>query len=120
MDGVSSAPGCSLKVQSTKPLPSRASLLLAAHLSYEAVSYTDAIASSEGTVPSRVLLNRRIAWQSPESRGIVTLSGTHLTDRQYYINKRNLIGLCGQVLAQPRRPREWQLSVARQFGERVE
>jgi iron complex outermembrane receptor protein len=98
------------------PLPRGGSLLIAAHLSYESVSYTDAVASREGAVPSRVLLDGRIAWRSPESRWVVTLSGTNLTDRRYYINKRNLIGLWGQVLGQPGRPREWGLSVAREFG----
>ncbi len=105
----------SASIQYLAHLASAGSISSSLHLSYRSASFGDAIASPAATVPSRVLLDGRIAWQPAASNWEVALSGTNLTNEQYYINKRNLSGLWGMVLGQPGRPREWALSVTRTF-----
>lgn len=91
------------------------SITPAVHLAYQSEIFTDAIASPETLIPSRTLVDGRIAWQSASSLWSVALSGTNLTNKEYFINKSNLIEVWGMVLGQPGRQREWALTLTRTF-----
>jgi len=59
------------------------------------------------------VMNARLAWTSPDEDWQVALAVTNLTDKFYYRNKGRLpIGI---VSGQPGAPREWSLSVRRNF-----
>ena len=85
------------------------------HLAYQSETFNDVIASPETMIPSRTLVDGRIAWQSASTHWSVALSGTNLTNKEYFINKRNLNEVWGMVLGQPGRPREWALTLTRTF-----
>ena len=96
-------------------LPAGGSITPAVHLAYQSEIFTDVIATPETNIPSRTLVDGRIAWQSASSHWSVALSGTNLTNKEYFINKRNLRRKWGMLLGQPGRPREWALTVTRTF-----
>ena len=95
--------------------PAGGSITPAVHLAYQSETFTDVIASPETMIPSRTLVDGRITWQSASSHWSVALSGTNLTNKEYFINKSNLNEVWGMVLGQPGRPREWALTVTRTF-----
>jgi iron complex outermembrane recepter protein len=84
------------------------------HGTYESAT-GDVVNSPEASTPSRTLVDGRVTWQSASSHWSVALSGTNLTDKEYFINKRPLNGVWGMTLGQPGRPREWAMSVTRTF-----
>jgi iron complex outermembrane recepter protein len=62
------------------------------------------------------LYNGRVTWSSSDDNWAVSLLGTNLTDKFYYVNYFNLVAF-GEAMAaaQPGRPREWALQVRRSF-----
>ena len=96
-------------------LPVGGSITPAVHLAYQSEMFTDVIASPETMIPSRTLVDGRIAWQTASTHWSVALSGTNLTNKEYFINQRNLNEVWGMVLGQPGRPREWALTLTRTF-----
>lgn len=66
--------------------------------------------------PGRSLLNARLTWDTADGDWSVALSGTNLTDKEYYINKFYKLNLGqGTIEGQPGRPLEWALTVRRVF-----
>jgi iron complex outermembrane receptor protein len=63
------------------------------------------------------MLNARIEWASPKDTWRVALGATNLADKEYYLNKFDLSAF-GQptVEGQPGAPREWYLSLTRNFN----
>jgi len=62
------------------------------------------------------LLNARLEWRSPGDTWTVALGATNLTDEEYFYNKFDLTAF-GQPHAegQPGRPREWYVTLGRNF-----
>jgi iron complex outermembrane recepter protein len=62
------------------------------------------------------LFNGRVTWASSSDDWSVSLLGTNLTDKFYYVNYFNLVAF-GEAMAaaQPGRPREWAIQVRRSF-----
>ena len=83
------------------------------HLAYQSEVFTDVVGSPKSIIPSRTLVDGRIAWQSASSQWSVALAGTNLTNKEYFINKIN--NVWGMVLGQPGRPREWAVTLTRTF-----
>ena len=62
------------------------------------------------------LMNARLEWRSPEEKWTVAVGATNLTDEEYFYNKFDLTAF-GQPHAegQPGRPREWYVTLGRNF-----
>jgi iron complex outermembrane receptor protein len=71
------------------------------------------LASQEGYS----LLNARLTWRTSDDGWSVALGVTNLTEEEYYVNKFTLLpfGL-GTLEGQPARPREWAVTVRRNFN----
>jgi iron complex outermembrane receptor protein len=86
------------------------------------VSYQDKIYSgfTYNTVPQFIdaytLVNARLTWQNPDKDLSVSLEGTNLFDKYYYVTLFDLRAAgAGLDKAQPGRPREWALTVKKTF-----
>jgi iron complex outermembrane receptor protein len=61
------------------------------------------------------LMNGRLMWKASDRKTGVDLFVTNLGDKFYWANKFDSVALAGVGLGTPGRPREWGLSVKRQF-----
>lgn len=69
-----------------------------------------------GTVPSYTLSNARLTWRNAEEDLSVALEVTNLFDKYYFISKFDLTGAgAGGITGQPGRPREWAVTVKKNF-----
>jgi iron complex outermembrane receptor protein len=60
------------------------------------------------------VFDARLAWRSSDEDWEVALAGTNLTDKFYYQNTFRGPGI-QQVTGQPAPPREWSVSLRRNF-----
>ena len=72
------------------------------------------------TVPQFIdaytLVNARLTWQNEDKDLSVSLEGTNLTDKYYYVTLFDLRAAgAGLDKAQPGRPREWAITVKKSF-----
>jgi iron complex outermembrane receptor protein len=102
-------------VSYTFRFPSGSSVTPQLNLSYQSKSFTDVFGTESAALGGYTLMDGSITWQAPHAVWSVALSATNLTDKQYYIDKRNLLDLWGQILGQPGPPREWAVTVRRIF-----
>lgn len=75
------------------------------------IFFNDAIGSQSGYA----LVGARITWRSAEEDWSVALSGTNLTDKEYYLGKLSLTSVLGREQGNIAAPREWGLTIARKF-----
>ncbi len=68
-----------------------------------------------GRVEARGLLNARITFRSEDKDWEVALAATNLTDKFYYANKYDRVSQSGNAYGLPGRPREFMVSVKRNF-----
>lgn len=67
-------------------------------------------------IPSFITLNGRLTWQNAEEDLSVSLEVTNITDEYYFLSRFNLLGAgAGFDKALPARPREWAVSVRKEF-----
>jgi len=67
-------------------------------------------------VGSYTLVNARLTWQNPDKDLSVSLEGTNLFDKYYYVTVFDLRAAgAGLDKAQPGRPREWAITVKKNF-----
>src|SRR5690606_10802328 len=66
-------------------------------------------------VDAYTLMNARLTWALPDDAWSLALSVTNLTDKPYFYNKGDLFSAQGTVQGQPGRPREWALTMKRDF-----
>jgi iron complex outermembrane receptor protein len=86
--------------------------------SYQAKTYTG---FKYNGVPQYVggytLVNARLTWQNPDHDLSVSLEGTNLFNKYYYVTLFDLRAAgAGLDKAQPGRPREWAVTVKKTFG----
>jgi iron complex outermembrane receptor protein len=85
------------------------------------VSYTDSVYSNAVNAPTNfidayTLVNARLTWRSMSDAWQVALEGTNLTDEYYYVTLFDLSNAAaGYIHGQPSRPREFAMSVRRNF-----
>ena len=84
--------------------------------SWQSTVYQDANNNPYTALKSRGLLDGRITWDAPEGGWQVALSASNLTDERYFLNVFNLaIFGQGSVEGQPGAPREFLLTVRKNF-----
>ena len=83
------------------------------NISVTTIDTTEAQACSQGYE----ILNARLEWASPKDTWRVALGITNLSEEEYFLNKFDLSAF-GQptVEGQPGAPREWYLSLTRNFN----
>ena len=69
-----------------------------------------------GQVPAYTLANARLTWADHAKDLTVALEVTNLFDKYYYISKFDLTGAgAGAIAGDPGRPREWAVTVKKNF-----
>jgi iron complex outermembrane recepter protein len=104
-----------LGAQYTYSLPVGGSLAARVDAQYQSSFFTDLSNTTLGQVSGRTLVNARLTWRSPKEDWQATVGVTNLTDRFYYINKVNSTAPTNIVQGQPGAPREWLVSIRRNF-----
>jgi iron complex outermembrane receptor protein len=104
-----------LGAQYTYSLPVGGSLAARVDAQYQSSFFTDLTNTTLGQVAGRTLMNARLTWRSPRDDWQATVGVTNLTDRFYYINKVNSTAPTNIVQGQPGAPREWLVSIRRNF-----
>lgn len=67
-------------------------------------------------IPSYTLMNARLTWQNADKDLDISLEGTNITDKYYFLSVFDLRGAgAGFQKGQPARPREFALSVKKKF-----
>jgi iron complex outermembrane receptor protein len=83
---------------------------------YRSEVFFDAQNNPLAATPGRSLFNARLTWEHPDSDWSAALSVTNLGNHFHYINMFTKLALGqGIVEGQPARPREWALTVKRNF-----
>ena len=68
-----------------------------------------------GFQPAHTLVDARFTWRSPSQDWSIALFGTNLTDEVYFHGKLSLVGVLGREQGNVARPREWGISLRRDF-----
>jgi iron complex outermembrane receptor protein len=77
--------------------------------------YSDATNAPTNLIESYTLVNARLTWRSMDEDWQLALEATNLTDEYYYVTLFDLWGPVGYVHGQPGRPREYALTIRRDF-----
>jgi iron complex outermembrane receptor protein len=73
-------------------------------------------ADTLGNNPAYTLANGRITWRNADEDLSVSLEVTNIFDKYYFVNKFDLRGVgAGALVGQLGRPREWALTVKKEF-----
>jgi iron complex outermembrane recepter protein len=85
--------------------------------SYQSSMYTNATNDTFNLVDSYVLANARLTWRSKEQDWQVSFEVTNLFDKLYYLNifDQHQATSVGQVTGQPGLPRQWAITLKRNF-----
>jgi iron complex outermembrane receptor protein len=82
---------------------------------YLGAFYTEAVNDPLNEVPSYMLFNGRMTWQSADAAWEVALSATNLFNTLYYKNVRDDRASSLTVTGQPGPPMRWATTVRRNF-----
>jgi len=82
---------------------------------YQSQFFTDIQNQPVGLVSGRTLMNARITWKSASQDWETAAGATNITDKFYYINKVYGAPPTGITEGQPGAPREWFVTVKRNF-----
>jgi iron complex outermembrane receptor protein len=105
----------SLGVQYRLPLGNLGTLTPRVDGQYQSSFFTNFDNNVLGQVPSYALVNARLAWDSASGDWSGALTVTNAADKFYYINKFRTGAPFNFVDGQPGAPREWAISLKRQF-----
>lgn len=84
-------------------------------LTYQSNIFNDTTNDQFGVQPGYTTMDGRVTWRSPDDSWEVAMFVTNLTNKFYYYNIGDGIASGGIVSGQPARPREWAVSVKRNF-----
>jgi len=103
-----------LGAQYTWTLPNGSSLTPRLDAQYQSSFFTELTNNPIGEVGGRTLADLRLTWKSPKGDWQTTAAVTNLSDHFYYINK-SLSQNPSFTQGQPGAPREWLVTVRRNF-----
>jgi len=84
--------------------------------SYQGDIYQNAVNRPINKIKSYILANARLTWKGPEDKWEGAFQVTNLTNKYYFLTKFDLTGAgAGFVSGQPGRPREWAVTIQRNF-----
>ncbi|WP_126172297.1 TonB-dependent receptor [Altericroceibacterium xinjiangense] len=83
--------------------------------SYRSDFYYNSINNPFNRIDGYSLFNARLTYDSPDRDWSLSAAVTNLTDKFYYTGVAENIGSFGVVTGNPGRPREWSISVTRNF-----
>ena len=105
----------SLGVQYELPIGSAGTLTPRVDGTYQSDFFTSIDNNVDGQVGSYTLVNARLTWESSSGDWTSALALTNATDKFYYLNKFRQGPPFNFVIGQPGRPREWSVSIKRNF-----
>ncbi len=97
------------------PLPGGSTVTPQVDINYNGSLFTDPVNAATNHLPSYTLVNARLAYKSADQNWEATLGVTNLTDKHYYTNAFDLAALNGTSAWAVARPREWYISIRRNF-----
>ncbi|MEO6078208.1 MAG: TonB-dependent receptor [Steroidobacteraceae bacterium] len=83
--------------------------------SHQASFYTNAANQPSNFIGAYSLLNARLTWRSSDQMLDVSLEGTNLTDKYYFMSRADQLQSAGHTDGAPGRPREWALTIKKRF-----
>jgi iron complex outermembrane recepter protein len=104
-----------LGMQYVLPLGTAGSLIPRIDANYQSDFFTDISNTALGHVGGRTLANARITWKSMSQDWETAVAVTNLTDHFYYINKVFGAAPTNVTEGQPGTPREWLVTIRRNF-----
>jgi iron complex outermembrane receptor protein len=102
-------------IQYVIPMGTAGSLTPRVDGNYQSSFFTDITNNVLGKVGGRTLANARITWKSMSQDWETAVAVTNLTDHFYYINKVYGAAPTNVTEGQPGAPREWMVTVKRNF-----
>jgi iron complex outermembrane receptor protein len=85
-------------------------------VSYQDQVYANAVNAPTNLIDAYTLVDARMTWRSADDQWEVALQGTNLADKYYYVTLFDLTSSAsGYINGQPSRPREWAMSIKRNF-----
>jgi len=103
-------------IQYEVPLGSAGSLTPRFDISYQSKVYSRIPNTTTSLIPSYALANGRLTYRDSSGDWEVSGEVTNLFDKYYYVTSFDLVSAgAGIVAAQPGRPREWAVTVKRNF-----
>ena len=102
-------------IQYVLPLGTAGSVTPRLDANYQSSFYSDIGNNPLGLVAGRTLANARITWKSMSQDWETAVAVTNLTDHFYYINKVFGAAPTNITEGQPGAPREWMVTVKRNF-----
>jgi iron complex outermembrane recepter protein len=102
-------------IQYVLPLGTAGSVTPRLDANYQSSFYTDISNDPLSLVGGRTLANARVTWKSMSQDWETAVAVTNLTDHFYYINKVFGAAPTGITEGQPGAPREWMVTVRRNF-----
>jgi iron complex outermembrane receptor protein len=81
--------------------------------SYQDDQYAAALNTRTATIPAYGVLNGRVTWRSEDTKWELSLEGTNLKNKYYYLTLYDLYTGAGYTSGQPARPREIAFTIKR-------
>jgi iron complex outermembrane receptor protein len=82
---------------------------------YESSVYGNATNAPTNRIPARTVANARLTYRSPRDDWELALEVTNLTDKYYAVTMDDSLATAGYMSIGPARPREWLVSLRRNF-----
>ena len=105
----------SLGVQYELPIGNAGTLTPRVDGTYQSSFFTAIDNNPAGEVDGYTLVNARLTWASSSGDWQTALEVTNLTDKFYYLNKFRQAAPLNFVIGQPGAPRQWGVSIRRNF-----
>ena len=105
----------SIGIQYDLPLGNAGTLTPRVDGTYQSEFFTAIDNNIDGQVESYTLVNARLTWASLSGDWTTAFALTNVTDKFYYLNKFRQGPPFNFVIGQPGRPREWSVSIKRNF-----
>jgi iron complex outermembrane receptor protein len=84
-------------------------------VAYTSEVYANAVNAATNFIDGYTVVNARATWESAADVWEVAVEATNLTEEYYYVTLFDLYGPAGYIHGQPSRPREWAMTVKRNF-----
>jgi iron complex outermembrane receptor protein len=82
---------------------------------YQSTSFASAVNHPRNLLEARNVFNARLAYRTGDGNWEAAVAVTNITNDFYYYSKNDILGAGGYVTGSPARPRQWSLSLKRNF-----